>query len=339
MSQKPTYLAGVGTALPGKPVDNTELGRHFGVSDEWVDIFVGTRTRHFARDLETGEVRYRLADLCAEAGHWALESSGLSGADMDFLVVSSTTPDTLLPTTATEVADTLQFNHLPVYQVQAGCSGAVQVLELGRSLIAAGHRHGLVIGGDVTSKHLDVRKNISRLPTDELVNYVLFGDGAGAAVLSAEPVGERVALRAVLNRFTGRGRPTGQVVDWYGAADRDTERPMLYEDYKAIEESLPQMSVEILWELLDGLGWSDADIDFLLPPQLSGRMTQRIVDHLGIEGVKEVSCVAHTGNTGNAMPFLQLAELMPQLQERQRALAIVVESSKWIKAGLALERI
>ncbi|MBV6701505.1 3-oxoacyl-ACP synthase III family protein [Kitasatospora aureofaciens] len=333
------YLAAVGTALPGEPVDNATLGRLLGVSEEWIDIFVGTRARYFAWDLETGEVRRTLVDLCAEAGARALESAGLEAADIEFVVLSTATPDTLLPTTATQVADRLGLDHLPVYQLQAGCSGAVQALDLGRSLLAGGAGAGLVLGGDVTARHLDVRRDPARMPTEELVNYVLFGDGAGAAVLTAEPLGERVAVRGVLNSFAGLGRPAGQTVDWYGVSDRHSERPMLAEDYKAIEESVPAMAVEIFWELLDRVGWSTADVDHLLPPQLSERMTARIVEHMAIPSVHEVSCVSDTGNTGNALPFLQLERLLPQLADGQRAIGVTVESSKWIKTGFALEKV
>ncbi|MEU6234600.1 3-oxoacyl-ACP synthase III family protein [Kitasatospora sp. NPDC047058] len=336
---KAAHLAAVGTALPGEPVDNTTLGRLLGVSEEWIDIFVGTRARYFAWDLETGEVRRTLVDLCAEAGARALESAGLEPADIEFVVLSTATPDTLLPTTATQVADRLGLDHLPVFQLQAGCSGAVQTLDLGRSLLAGGAGAGLVLGGDVTARHLDVRRDPARMPTEELVNYVLFGDGAGAAVLTAEPLGERLALRGVLNSFAGLGRPAGQTVDWYGVSDRLSERPMLAEDYKAIEERVPAMAVEIFWELLDRVGWSTADVDHLLPPQLSERMTARIVEHMAVPSAHEVSCVSDTGNTGNALPFLQLERLLPQFGTGQRAIGVTVESSKWIKTGFALEKV
>jgi 3-oxoacyl-[acyl-carrier-protein] synthase-3 len=229
--------------------------------------------------------------------------------------------------------------YLPAFQIQSGCSGAVQALDLGRTLIGGGARAGLVIGGDVTHRHLDARRDVARMPTEELVNYVLFGDGAGAAVLTAEPVAERVQIKGLLNRFTGLGRPAGQTVDWYGISDRNSERPMVVEDYKAIEESVPTMAREILWELLDQLEWTPDDLDFLLPPQLSGRMTERITEHLDVPGAKEVSCVAETGNTGNALVLQQLTRLLPDLPTGGRALAIAVESSKWIKSGLGLEKV
>ncbi|MGW0748086.1 3-oxoacyl-ACP synthase III family protein [Streptomyces sp. NPDC002587] len=339
MTGPAVYLAATGTALPGEPVDNTALGRLLGVSEEWIDIFVGTRTRHFGWDPVTGEVRGSLADLCAEAGAQAIDASGLDPADMEFLVLATATPDLLLPTTASEVADRLGLGHLPVFQLQSGCSGAIQALDLGRTLILGGRRAGLVLGGDVTHRFLSPRGDTARMPTEELVNYVLFGDGAGAAVLTDEPEGERVAVRAVLNSWTGQGRPPGQVLDWYGTTDRHSERRMLAEDYKAIEEHVPSISVEILWELLGGLGWSLDDIGYLLPPQLSRRMTERILERLPDSSAREISCVSETGNTGNALPFLQLDRLMPAFAPGERALALCVESSRWIRAGFALEKV
>ncbi|MFE6972404.1 3-oxoacyl-ACP synthase III family protein [Streptomyces sp. NPDC057682] len=333
------HVAATGTALPGEPVDNTVLGAMLGVSREWIDLFVGTRTRHFGWDPVTGEVRGSLADLCAEAAAQAVQASGLGLADIEFLVLATATPDTLLPTTATEVADRLGLDHLPVYQIQAGCSGAVQALDLGRSLIAGGRHAGIVVGGDVTHRFLSPHRDTAKIPTGELVNYVLFGDGAGAAVLTGEPEGERIAVRSVLNSWTGRGRKPGQLLDWYGTTDRTSDRPMLAEDYKAIEEHVPPIASEILWELLSGLGWELDDLAFLLPPQLSERMTARIVDRLPTTTARQIHCVADTGNTGNALPFLQLDRLLPELKEGDRAVALCVESSRWIRAGFALEKV
>ncbi|MFC8570929.1 3-oxoacyl-ACP synthase III family protein [Streptomyces sp. NPDC057245] len=334
------YLAAVGTALPGEPVDNAMLARTFGVSEEWVDVFIGTRTRHFARDLTSGETRWSLAELCARAGEQALTASGVAADEIDFVVMGTATPDHLMPATVNHVADQLGLDQIPTYQLQSGCAGAVQALELGRTLVTAGgHRAGLVVGGDVCSKHLDLDRDLSGAAPSDLVNYVLFGDGAGAAVVTAEPRGHRVALRGVLNRFTGLGRQPGQVIEWFGMADRHEDRQAVHEDYKAIEESVPVMALEILWELLEDLGWDPGDVDFLLPPQLSGRMTRRIAEQLGLPDAVEVSCVADTGNNGNALPFLQLEALLGKIGAGQRALAVAVESSKWIKSGFALEKL
>jgi 3-oxoacyl-[acyl-carrier-protein] synthase-3 len=109
------------------------------------------------------------------------------------------------------------------------------------------------------------------------------------------------------------------------------------EDYQAIAESVPLLAAEALEDMLDDLGWKEDDIDYLLPPQLSGVMTRKIVEHLDVLGATEVSCVADIGNTGNALPFFQLERALPRLATGDRAVSVAVESSKWIKAGLALE--
>ena len=157
-------------------------------------------------------------------------------------------------------------------------------------------------------------------------------------MLTAEPRGQRVELREVLNRFTGLGREPGQVIEWFGLADRHEDRQALKEDYKAIEEPVPVMAVEILWELLGELDWQAEDLDYLLPPQLSGRMTSLITEQLDVPTAREISCVADTGNNGNALPFLQIEKLLEEMTDGQKALAVAIESSKWIKAGFALEK-
>ncbi|MEV8361734.1 3-oxoacyl-ACP synthase III family protein [Streptomyces niveus] len=334
-----SYLASVGTALPGDPVDNATLSKVLGINEEWIEVFIGTRTRYFARDLGTGVVRWSLADLCAQAAERALAAPGVDPSEIEFIVLGTATPDTLMPATVNHVADQLGLDQIPTFQLQSGCAGAVQALGVAQSMIASGqYRTGLVIGGDVCSKHLDLQRDMSGAAPGDLVNYVLFGDGAGAAVLTDEPRGQGVALRQVLNRFTGLGRAPGQVIEWFGLADRYDDRQALVEDYKAIEESVPVMAVEILWEMLGELDWEADQLDYLLPPQLSGRMTRRITEELDVPTATDISCVADTGNNGNALPFLQIEKLLERMSGGERALAVAVESSKWIKAGFALEK-
>ncbi|MCN9242399.1 3-oxoacyl-ACP synthase III family protein [Streptomyces sp. RY43-2] len=340
MTTPTTCLASVGTALPGDPVDNATLAKVLGINEDWMEVFIGTRTRYFARDLGTGEVRWSLADLCAQAAEKALAAPDTDPAEIEFIVLGTATPDTLMPATVNQVADQLGLDQLPTFQLQSGCAGAVQALDVARSMIASGRfRTGLVMGGDVCSKHLDLQRDLSAAAPGDLVNHVLFGDGAGAAVLTDEPRGQRLALRHVLNRFTGLGREPGQIIEWFGLADRHDDRQALIEDYKAIEESVPVMAVEILWEILGELDWGAEQLDYLLPPQLSGRMTRRITEELDVPTARDISCVADTGNNGNALPFLQIEKLLERMSCGERALAVAVESSKWIKAGFALEKI
>jgi len=182
-------------------------------------------------------------------------------------------------------------------------------------------------------------RDLRELPPGQLVNLILFGDGAGATLLSTDPDAGAAVIRRVFTRLTGLNRASGQSLEWYGAADHGDDRRPASENYKMIEESVPEMAAEILDELLDGLGWKRADVDYLLPPQLSGRMTPRIVERLGVPGAEEVSVVDETGNTGNSLPYLQLENALAEMAPGERGLCVAVESSKWIKAGLAFERI
>ncbi|MEU5693433.1 3-oxoacyl-ACP synthase III family protein [Actinosynnema sp. NPDC020468] len=336
------HLLAVGTALPGPAVDTAALARRFGLDalwEQWVDAFIGTRTRHLARNLDTGEVEHSLADLGATAARRALAAAGLSPTEVDLVVLATATPDELMPATVNLVADRLGLDGVTTFQLQSGCAGAVQALEVASRLLGSGaHRTALVLGGDVGARHFDLRVDVKSLPPAEVVNVVLFGDGAGAAVLDVEPAADSVALRTAFTRFTGLGRPPGQVIRWFGLADRDGAESAGGEDYKAIEELVPVLAAEILEELLDRLGWKPSDVDHLLPPQLSGRMTRRIVDGLGLPGAAEISRVGEIGNNGNALVFFQLERALAEMAPGQRAVGVAVESSKWVKAGFALEK-
>jgi 3-oxoacyl-[acyl-carrier-protein] synthase-3 len=305
--------------------------------EQWVDAFIGTRTRHLAVDMETGDMRCGLADLGETAARKALNAAGLDPAAVDVVVMATATPDQLMPATVNVIADRLGVDGVPSYQLQSGCAGAVAALELAGQLLTGRRRNALVIGGDVIARFYDLAADLSQLPPAELVNYVLFGDGAGAAVLSVDPAPGAAAIRAIGTRLVGQGRAPGATLEWFGPVDRDSRRPASGEDYKAVEEHVPVMAEEILRDLLTELDWRDTDIDFLLPPQLSGRMTPRIVRRLDVPKAVEVSCVAETGNNGNAIVFFQLERLLGRLAPRDRAVGISVESSKWIKAGFALE--
>lgn len=335
-------ILSVGTALPGPPVDNAGLAKRFGMDtlwQQWVDTFIGTRTRHLAVDLDTGEVRFSLADLGATAGQKALTAAGVEPSDVDLVVMGTATPDTLMPATVNVIADRLGIDGVPTYQLQSGCAGAFQALDVAQQMLLTGrYRNALVLGGDVIAKHYDLTLDLRALPPEEMVNVALFGDGAGAVVLTTEPRPDTVVLRHVLTRLTGLNRAPGQILEWFGPVDHTPGRTGSREDYKAIEESVPTMAAEILEELLDSLKWTDAEVDYILPPQLSEKMTARIMRRLDVPSMQEITCVTETGNNANALPFQQLERVLPRLEDGDRVLGIAVESSKWIKAGFALER-
>ncbi|MFJ8854017.1 3-oxoacyl-ACP synthase III family protein [Streptomyces sp. NPDC102437] len=225
-------------------IDNSALARRFGMDalwEQWVDAFIGTRSRHLAIDLDSGELAVSLAELAAEAGSRALAAAGLEPGEIDVLVMGTATPDQLMPATVNLVADRLGINDVPTYQLQSGCCGAVQALDVGRRMLqSAGHTNALVLGGDVCAQFFDLDADLMSLRPEELVNAVLFGDGAGAAVLTTEPAPGRPVIRRVLNRLIGLGQQPGQVLRWYGPAQgKPPEGAGVAEDYKAIEERVP----------------------------------------------------------------------------------------------------
>jgi 3-oxoacyl-[acyl-carrier-protein] synthase-3 len=342
MDNSDIRILAVGTALPGPAVDNATLSRRFNMGlawEQWIDTFVGTRARHFAFDLDTGKIEYTLADLGEEAGSHALAAAGITAADVDLIVMGTSSPDQLMPATVNMIADRLGIDNVASYQLQSGCTGAVQALDVAHHALSTGRfRTALVIGGDSCAKHFDPDAGFRRMAPAQMVNGVLFGDGAGAAVLSREPVSTAPAIRHTMVRLCGLNRPPGQIVEWFGAADRSSDRPGVSEDYQAIFDAVPVMAAETFHELLDDLGWEADDIDYLLPPQLSGQMTERITKAMDAPEAHQISCVHEIGNTGNAVPFFQLERLLPGMTSGDRAVAVSIESSKWIKAGFALEK-
>nr|BAQ21951.1 putative 3-oxoacyl-ACP synthase III [Streptomyces versipellis] len=336
------HLLAAGTVLPGPVLDNASLIRRFqlpAVWEQWIDTFVGTRQRHFCVDVETGERRQTMADLGETAGARAMAAAGLRADDIDLIVMGTATPDRLMPATVNEIAERLGIDRVPSYQLQSGCTGAVQALGVAWRMLRSGpERTALVLGAETSAKFFDLSADITDRPPAELINALLFGDGGGAAVLTKEPAPASPVLREVYVELAGLGRPPGQTMDWYGTAPADDDRSPVNEDYKTIEETVPKMAVEAFERLLDTLGWDETDVDYLLPPQLSGRMTRRITETLAVPGAHEVTLVDEIGNTGNAVAFFQLEHLLPRMSDGDRAIGLSVESSKWIKAGFALER-
>lgn len=335
-----TTVIGTGVALPGAPVTSDDLAARLGLSADWARHFIGTRARHLAVDLDTGEQYETLGSLGAAAVRQAVGRAGVDLHDIDFLVLATATPDELMPSTVNRIAVQLGITHVPTFQVQSGCAGAVQAFDLGRMLLAApGRRTGVVIGGDVCVRHFEAAPDLRAAQPTELVNYLLFGDGVGAAVLTSDDVGHGVGVLDVVHEMTAAGGTAGQVIRWFGQADLgdDDRAPALMEDYKAIERLVPELAQQVLGTLLRRQGWDEDDLRYLLPPQLAGRITDSIAQTLGVPAATRVNCVADTGNCGNALPFLQLHAVFDEVKPAEKLACVCIESSMWITGGIAFE--
>ncbi|ATQ70961.1 MULTISPECIES: 3-oxoacyl-ACP synthase III family protein [Methylosinus] len=326
--------------LPGAPVTNSELAASFGLHEQWLDQMTGNRSRHFCRlDAAPGAPR-SAGDLATAAGAKALSAAGVAAEELEFLILTTASPDHLMPATVNLVADRLGVDGVPTLQITSGCAGALQGLFVARALLAGGLRRGLVIGADTCLKLWPSKRDLKQMKPAEMVNFALFGDGAGAAVVEAGANGPGLFVEHLFLRTVGRGRKPAQIVRWFGADGAQPSEPMGEEDYKAIERHVPEMAAAILAELVSATGWPLAEVDYVLTPQLNGVMTEKIRAGLGVRPEQAVSCVAETGNNGNALPFIQMRRLADRIEtgfgDGARVFVATVESSKWIMSGMAL---
>ena len=162
-------VIGTGSYLPQRVVSNAELAAKVDTSDEWIQQRTGIRQRHIAAD---GELA---SDLALQASRRALEMAGINAAELDLIIVATTTPDMVFPGTACILQSKLGVKGMPAFDVQAVCSGFVYALATADQFMRSGqYRHILVVGAEVYSRILD---------WSDRGTCVLFGDGAGAVVL------------------------------------------------------------------------------------------------------------------------------------------------------------
>lgn len=343
-------IIGVGKFLPGMPITNLDMEKIFGIREDWIEEVIGTKTRYFATDLYQKKIEYHLADISVKAATEAIENARVQLKDIDLIVLSTATPDHLMPATVNTVASKLGLNNIATYQVQSGCSGALQGIEVACQFLKEGtYRTALVIGADVCNKFLDLDRDFSKLRAHELINYALFGDGAGAAILSTDMEKEGLKIKKLINRFEGLDRDPGQVMNWFGVIPENIhemsvrDRRKIYqsakEDYKAIEQNVPKMAEEMINELQEKCEWTFDEVDFFLAPQLGGNMTNKINEYLNIPNEKAINCVEYTGNNGNALPYIQLSVLQEKIKVGEKAVVVAIESSMWIKTGMSLVKV
>ncbi len=335
--------------LPGEPVTNDDLAIRFGLRSDWLDAVTGNSERYFCDPDSPVGVPKTTVDLATAAGAGALDKARLDAAGIDFLILATASPDHLMPASVNLVADRLGINNVPTLQLMSGCAGALQALFTARALLADGMRRGLVIGADSCQKMWPTNPDLSRISPAEMVNLAMFGDGGGAAIVEADDDGPGLVVESMFLRTEGQGRAPAQTVRWYGAEGapivagrrgQSVREPMAEENYKAIETQVPEMAQAILKELVSTTGWALGDVEHVLTPQLNGAMTEKVREYLGVRTDQAVSCVSITGNCGNALPFIQLTRAMERIDSGigvgGRLLVATVESSKWVKSGMAL---
>jgi 3-oxoacyl-[acyl-carrier-protein] synthase-3 len=278
-------IAGTGSYLPDKVLSNADLEKMVETSDQWIQDRTGIRERRIAADNET------TADLATHAASRAMQAAGVSAADIDLIILATTTPDKIFPSTACLVQSRLDIHGCAAFDVQAVCSGFVYALATADSFIKAGNaKCALVIGAETLSRIVDW--------TDR-GTCVLFGDGAGAVVLSAsdEPGILSTHLHADGDYETLLHVPAG-ISRGYDLVEKSGAYIEMQgnEVFKMAVRTLGR----IVDETLEHNHLSKQDIDWLVPHQANTRIIAATAKKLDMSMDKVVLTVAEHGNTSAA---------------------------------------
>ena len=283
-------IIGTGSYLPEKVLTNADLEKIVDTSDEWIRSRTGIRSRHIAAE---GELT---SDLALPAAQKALQSAGVAAGDIDMIIVATTTPDMIFPSTACILQSRLGIAGCPAFDLQAVCSGFVYALATADLFIRAGQaKKVLVVGAEVYSRILD---------WNDRGTCVLFGDGAGAVVLAASDTPGILATRlhadgSHKDQLSVPGSVCGGQV-W--------GRPFVHMDGASVFRFAVRVFEEVAHEVLEQAGLKVADVDWFVPHQANIRIMEATARKLGLPLEKVIATVDHHGNTSAASIPLALDE-------------------------------
>ncbi len=286
-------FVGCGAYLPEKVLTNDDLAARIDTSDEWIATRTGIRQRHVAAD---GELT---SDLAHAAAADALKAAGLGADSLDLLVLATSTPDNTFPATATRVQARLGMTGGVAFDVQAVCAGFVCALSVADSMLRAGAADtALVVGAETYSRILD---------WDDRQTCVLFGDGAGAAVLRAEPGDGGSSDRGVLAiRMRSDGRHYGSLYVDGGVSSTQTAGYLRMDGRDVFRHAVANLSA-VAGEALDAAGLEVSDVDWFIPHQANRRIIDATAKKLGLPSERTVVTVDRHANTSSASIPLALA--------------------------------
>ncbi len=284
-----SVISGMGHYLPQKIVTNKDLESTLETTDEWIRERTGIEQRHIAAE---GELTSHLATKAAQA---ALDDAGVKAEEIGAIIVATTTPDETFPATAARVQAALGASTHMAFDMQAACSGFIYAMTVADGLLKAGQaKHALVIGAETYSRIVD---------WEDRGTCILFGDGAGAIVLSAEENSERGLLHSTLSadgnladilKTTG-GTSMTQTSGFVHMQGREVFRHAVAKMMGAVQESL------------EATGRSLEELDWLIPHQANARILTTIADKLGHPREKVVMTTAQHANTSAATIPLAMA--------------------------------
>lgn len=304
-----SVVRGVGKSLPRRIMTNEEMSRLVDTSDEWIVQRTGIRQRHIASDDET------TASLGAEAARQALAAAGLTPADIDLIILATSTPNNTFPASAVEIQQRLGMQHGYAFDMQAVCSGFVYAVSVADLHIRGGMaRRALVIGSETFSRILDW--------TDR-TTCVLFGDGAGAMVLEAAQGEGTTADRGVLaSSLRSDGSHRDKLFVDGGPSTTGTVGLLRMEGREVFKHAVG-MITDVVEATLAAAGITAADLDWFVPHQANLRIIDASARKLGIDPAKVVATVGQHGNTSAASVPLALNVAVADGRIRQGDLVLL----------------
>ena len=290
MTDKRTIIRSVGGYLPARVMTNDDLSKIVDTSDEWIQQRTGIKQRYIAAEGEN------TSDLAAAAGRKAMENAGITIDDIDLIVVATTTPDMTFPATAAVVQQKLGMHHGAAFDIQAVCSGFVYAVAIADSYLKNGlGKRALVIGAETASRILD---------WNDRTTCVLFGDGAGAAVMELARPGEERGVLATALRSDGHY--------WnklYTDGGPSSTRSMghVRMEGKEVFKHAVGMITDVVYKVLEDTGHTIEDLDWFVPHQANKRIIDGAGVKLGLPPEKVVVTVDRHANTSAASVPLALA--------------------------------
>ena len=277
-----SILKGIGSYLPEKILTNNELEATIDTTDVWIRERTGIAQRHIAAQNEY------TSDLAVVAAKNALQDANMSIQDIDLIIVANTTPDYTFPSTATIVQKKLGIKHGAAFDIQAVCSGFIYGMSVADSMLKSGAaRNVLLIGAETFSRILD---------WSDRSTCVLFGDGAGAVILSSDDMKESGILNTLI-RSNGEHR---ELLYVDGGASRSENVGKLRMIGNQVFKHAVKDIAAIMEECAEGYGLSIADIDWFVPHQANQRILNGVAKRLNLDKEQVVSTVALHANTSAA---------------------------------------
>ena len=313
-------ITGLGAHAPERVLDNAELETLVDTSDEWIIERTGIRERRIAAPSEA------LSDLALPAAEKALAQAGLTGKDIDLLIVATVTPDMSFPATAVILADKLGASAAGAYDLSAGCTGFMYAVVQAYGMLAGGlGKRALVIGGDLLSRIVD---------WNDRSTLVLFGDGVGAVVLEASDAPGFLAFDL------GADGSGGEHLFLPGSGSRLFEDPdrLVKMNGREVFKFATRILVQSAEDTLTQAGATIDDVDVYVPHQANVRIIEHATKKLGIPSDRVVINVDRYGNTSSGSIPLALAEAQAAGRLQPGKLVLMTGMGAGLTWGSALIR-